>query len=236
MRRAGGLATRGRGVRASGPKQGGGSGQRAWLQKQVVPAIERSGLEGGRGEGGGAGSQLGCHVSPRLRTLTHWGEPVRLLPAPASKARRRPRGVDRSSSSADPPQLQLLRPTAAPPVRVCSTSDGPDRRRRLVAKPAPARSPQWQLVLTKGFRFSLIEAAPEAPAASTHCRVGGWHCTLHAATHSSSTPLQPARLSSFLFVSLHFLLLLLLLLQPQRIKLGAPASAIIRRAAGLHLV
>ena len=94
MRRAGGLATRGRGVRASGPKQGGGSGQRAWLQKQVVPAIERSGLEeGGRAEGGGAGSQLGCHVSPRLRTLTHWGEPVRLLPAPASKARRRPRGA-----------------------------------------------------------------------------------------------------------------------------------------------
>ena len=199
MRRAGGLATRGRGVRASGPKQGGGSGQRAWLQKQVVPAIERSGLEGGRAEGGGAGSQLGCHVSPRLRTLTHWGEPVRLLPAPASKARRRPRGVDRSSSSADPPQLQLLRPTAAPPVRVCSTSDGPDRRRRLVAKPAPARSPQWQLVLTKGFRFSLIEAAPAGT--SREYSLQSRRLALHAA-RSHSQQLHSTATGSSLLLSL----------------------------------
>ena len=64
-----------------GNKRAGGAGigskagrrLRAWLQKQVVPAIERSGLEGGRAEGGGAGSQLGCHVSPALRTLSHWG-------------------------------------------------------------------------------------------------------------------------------------------------------------------
>ena len=42
----------------------GESGERGWLQKRRVAST--------RGPGG-AGSQLGCHVSPALRTLSHWG-------------------------------------------------------------------------------------------------------------------------------------------------------------------
>ena len=198
MRRAGGLATRGRGVRASGPKQGGGSGQRAWLQKQVVPAIERSGLEGGgRAEGGGAGSQLGCHVSPRLRTLTHWGEPVRLLPAPASKARRRPRGaappprrIHRSCSFSAP---RLPRPSeSAAQVTDRTGVEGWLQSRHQ-------RPPQWQLVLTKGFRFSLIEAAPAGT--SREYSLQSWRLALHAA-RSHSQQLHSTATGTSLLLSL----------------------------------
>ena len=39
-------------------------------ERERVVAEAESGFNSGSG---GAGSQLGCHVSPALRTLSHWG-------------------------------------------------------------------------------------------------------------------------------------------------------------------
>ena len=49
------------------------AGRRAGRERGCRSKLSRR-LESGENLGaGGAGSQLGCHVSPALRTLSHWG-------------------------------------------------------------------------------------------------------------------------------------------------------------------